>query len=44
MRLQPGAVQGYDFNRMVVAFTILDLRRVIRCAISSAAPDSRETA
>ena len=34
MPLQRGEVQGYDFNRMVVEFTMLNQSRVILCAIS----------
>ena len=33
MPLQRGEVQGYDFNRMVVEFTMLYQSRVILCAI-----------
>ena len=33
------AVQGYDFNRMVFEFTILNQGKVILCAISTAAMD-----
>jgi hypothetical protein len=39
MRLQRGEVQGYDFNRMVVEFTMLNQSKVILCAISTAAMD-----
>jgi uncharacterized protein DUF1488 len=42
MPLQRGEVQGYDFNRMVVEFTMLNLDQVIRCAISTAAMDDLE--
>ena len=42
MPLQRGEVQGYDFNRMVVEFTMLNLGKVILCAISSAALDDLE--
>jgi len=42
MPLQRGEVQGYDFNRMVVEFTMLDQDNVIRCAISTAAMDDLE--
>jgi hypothetical protein len=39
MPLQPGEVRGYDFNRMVVEFTMLNQGKVIPCAISTAAMD-----
>ena len=39
MRLQRGEVQGYDFNRMVFEFTMLNQGKVILCAISTAAMD-----
>jgi len=42
MLLQRGEVQGYDFNRMVVEFTMLNQDKVIQCAISSAAMDDLE--
>ena len=42
MPLQQGQVLGYDFNRMVVEFTMLDGGRVIPCAISTAALDDLE--
>src|SRR6516162_7239017 len=42
MPLQRGEVQGYDFNRMVIEFTMLNQDQVIRCAISSAAMDDLE--
>ncbi len=41
MPLQPGDVQGYDFDRMVVDFTMLNQGNV-RCAISTAAMDDLE--
>ena len=37
MPLQRGEVQGYDFNRMVVEFTMLNQSKVSLCAISTAA-------
>jgi len=37
MPLQRGEVQGFDFNRMVVEFTMLNQDKVIQCAISTAA-------
>ncbi len=42
MALQRGEVQGYDFNRMVVEFTMGTQGRVIPCAISTAAMDELE--
>ncbi len=42
MPLQRGEVKGYDFDRMVVEFTMLDERKVVRCAVSSAAMDDLE--
>ena len=42
MPLQRGEVQGYDVNRMVVEFTMLDQGKVILCAISTAAMDDLE--
>ena len=42
MLLQRGDIQGYDFNRMVLEFTMLDQSKVIQCAISTAAMDGLE--
>jgi hypothetical protein len=42
MPLQRGVVQGYDFNRMVVEFTMLNEGDAILCAISTAAMDDLE--
>jgi hypothetical protein len=42
MPLQRGEVQGYDSDRMVVEFTMLDQGKVIHCAISTAAMDDLE--
>jgi hypothetical protein len=42
MPLQQGEVLGYDFNRMVVEFTMLNQGKVIPCAISTAALDGLE--
>jgi hypothetical protein len=42
MPLRRGDVQGFNFNRMVVEFTMLDQGKVIRCAISTAAMDDLE--
>jgi uncharacterized protein DUF1488 len=43
MTLQRGEMQGYDFNRMVVEFTMLNQGKVILCAISTAAMDDLES-
>ena len=37
MPLQRGKVLGYDFNRMVVDFTMSNQGKTVRCAISTAA-------
>jgi hypothetical protein len=42
MPLRQGEVQGYDFNRMVVEFTMLNQDKVIQCAISTTAMDDLE--
>ena len=42
MPLQRGEVQGYNFNRMVVEFTMLNQGTIILCAISTAAMDDLE--
>jgi len=42
MPLQRGEVQGYDFNRMVVEFTMLNQGTVVLCAISTAVLDDLE--
>ena len=42
MPLQQGVVVGYDFNRMVVEFTMLNEGKVVPCAISTAALDDLE--
>lgn len=42
MPLQRGEVLGYDFNRMVVEFTMLNQGKIIPCAISTAALDDLE--
>jgi hypothetical protein len=42
MTLLRGEVQGYDVDRMVVQFTMVNDGRVIQCAISSAAMDAIE--
>jgi Protein of unknown function (DUF1488) len=41
MLLQQGEVRGYDFNRSVVEFTMLNQSNVILCAISTAAMDDQ---
>jgi len=43
MPLQQGEVQGYDFNRSVVEFTMLNQGKVILCAISTAAMTDRQS-
>ena len=42
MPLQQGEVLGYDFNRMVVEFTMLNEGKVVPCAISTSALDDLE--
>jgi hypothetical protein len=42
MPLRRGEVQGYDFNRMVVEFTMLNQGKVVQCAISTTAMDDLE--
>ena len=42
MTLQRGEVLGYDFNRMVVEFTMLNQGKTVNCAISTAAMDDLE--
>ena len=42
MPLQRGEVQGYDVDRMVIEFTMLNQSKVIMCAISTAAMDDLE--
>ena len=42
MPLQRGKVLGYDFNRMVVDFTMFNQGKAVRCAISTAAMDDLE--
>jgi hypothetical protein len=42
MPLQQGEVRGYDFNRSVVEFTLLNQGTVIQCAISTDAMDHLE--
>jgi|SRR6266511_154313 Protein of unknown function (DUF1488) len=42
MLLSRGEILGYDFNRMVVDFTMLNQGKTVRCAISTAAMDDLE--
>jgi hypothetical protein len=42
MPLQRGEVLGFNFNRMVVEFTMLNQDKVVQCAISAAAMDDLE--
>lgn len=42
MPLRRGEVQGFNVNRMVVEFTMLNQDKVIQCAISTAAMDDLE--
>jgi len=42
MPLRRGEVQGYDFNRMIVEFTMLNQDKVVQCAISTTAMDDLE--
>ena len=42
MPLRRGEVQGYDFNRMIVKFTMLNEDNVIQCAVSTGALDDLE--
>ena len=42
MPLRRGEVHGFNFDRMVVEFTMLNQDKVIHCAISSAAMDDLE--
>ena len=42
MLLRRGEVRGFDFNRMVVEFTMLNQNMEIQCAISTAALDDLE--
>ena len=42
MPLQQGEVKGYDFNRSVVEFTMLNQGKVILCSISTEAMDDLE--
>jgi Protein of unknown function (DUF1488) len=42
MTLLRGEVRGYDVDRMIVQFTMINDGRVIQCAVSSAAMDAIE--
>lgn len=42
MPLRRGEVQGFNVNRMVVEFTMLNQDKVIQCAISTVAMDDLE--
>src|SRR5262249_60683029 len=42
MPLQRGEVRGFNFDRMVVEFTMLNQDKEIQCAISTAAMDDLE--
>jgi Protein of unknown function (DUF1488) len=42
MPLQQGVVESYDFDRMIVRFTMLDRDKIIPCAITTAAMDDLE--
>ena len=43
MPLQRGEVQGYDFNRMIVEFTMLNQGKAVPCAISTTAMDDLDS-
>jgi hypothetical protein len=42
MTLASGMFQSYDFDRMVVMFTMMDDDKVVPCAISTSAMDDLE--
>jgi hypothetical protein len=42
MPMQQGVVESYDFDRMIVQFTMLDKDKIILCAITTAAMDDLE--
>ncbi len=42
MPLEQGEVRGYNFERMVVEFTMLNQGKAVLCAISTAAMDDLE--
>ena len=43
MPLRRGEVQGYDVDRMIVQFTMINEGNVIQCAVSTAAMDNLES-
>jgi hypothetical protein len=42
MPLQQGVVESYDFDRMIVQFTMFHRDKIIPCAITTAAMDDLE--
>ena len=42
MSLQQGVVESYDFDRMIIHFTMLDQDKVVSCAITTGAMDELE--
>jgi hypothetical protein len=42
MALKRGSFSGYDFDRMVVLFSMIDGQREIPCAVSTSAMDDLE--
>ena len=42
MQLQRDEIQGYDFNRMAVEFTMVNQGKVIQCSVTTAAMDDLE--
>lgn len=42
MTLTRGSFDGYEFDRMVVLFTMVDGQREVRCAVSTSAMDDLE--
>ena len=44
MALTRGELLAYDFNRMVVEFTMMDEQLKVRCAVTTAAMDDLEGA
>jgi hypothetical protein len=42
MPLQRGEVQGYNFDRMVIEFTMVNQGKAVPCSISTAAMDDLE--
>ena len=43
MALTRGSFQGYEFERMVIQFSMIDGEREIPCAISTSALDELES-